>query len=285
MLKKSTSIQQQIQYLRDRGCLITDESLCEEVLSRISYYRMSAYFLPFKNADDTYKAGTDFADVYKLYELDRKLRNLTLSVAEEVEVCLKAKLSNYHAQKYGPDGYMDASNYSNDHKHDEFLLRINDLVESNKKQPFVRHHILTYDGKFPIWVMLELFTFGTMSYFYFDLARVDRKLIARTEYKTSDKLMTSWLRCCTVLRNMCAHSGRLYYTIFSCIPAGIPKLSKYSSRRLFGAIMALRALHCDDNKWNNEFLPSLVALLDEYSSVIDLKCIGFPVDWEDVLKK
>jgi abortive infection bacteriophage resistance protein len=232
-----------------------------------------------------YAVGTNFANVYKLYEFDRKLRNLILSAIAEIEVCLKAKLSYYHAQKYGADGYLDASNYNSNHQHAEFLQHINAEVGKNKKLPFVRHHILNYNNQFPIWVIIEMFTFGMLSYFYADLIRTDQKQIARAAYNTTDKILFSWLRCCTVLRNMCAHSSRLYYSIFSSIPAGFPQLSTYSSRRLFGALMALRELHLDDNKWNNEFFPSIEVLFDEYEKAINLKHIGFPVDWEDTLRK
>jgi len=45
MLKPPSSYEQQIAKLRDHGCTVSDEAFCEEVLSRISYYRLSAYLL------------------------------------------------------------------------------------------------------------------------------------------------------------------------------------------------------------------------------------------------
>jgi abortive infection bacteriophage resistance protein len=285
MLKQATAYAQQIQILRDHGCTVSDDSLCETILSRIGYYRLSAYFLPFKAANGKYKAGTDFNKVYSLYEFDRKLRNLILSATEEIEVYLRSQLSYYHAQKYGADGYLDAGNYNGNHRHAEFLQHVNAEIGKNKKLPFVRHHILNYNSRFPIWVIVELFTFGMLSYFYADLIRTDQKQIAHVTYNTTDKILFSWLRCCTVLRNMCAHSARLYYSIFSSIPAGIPQLSPNSSRRLFGVAMALRALYPVPSKWNTELLPSFAALFEQYADVIDLTHIGFPDDWEVVMQK
>jgi abortive infection bacteriophage resistance protein len=255
------------------------------VLSHVGYYRLSGYLLPFKTATGKYVAGTDFANVHKLYEFDRKLRNLILSAMEEIEVYLRSQLSYYHAQKYGADGYLDATNYNGSHRHAEFLQHVNAEVGKNKKLPFVRHHIMNYNSCFPIWVVVELFTFGMLSYFYADLIRQDQKQIARFAYNTTDKILFSWLRCCTVLRNMCAHSARLYYSIFTSVPAGFPQLDPNSARRLFGVTMALRALYPNASKWNAELLPSLATMFEQYADVIDLQHIGFPSDWETIIPK
>jgi abortive infection bacteriophage resistance protein len=87
------------------------------------------------------------------------------------------------------------------------------------------------------------------------------------------------------LRNICAHYGRLYFRIFTAIPANLPDLEKKAERRLFGAIPALKTLYPDVNKWNNEIYERLKKLMTLYSSVTKLDHIGFPVDWEAKLRK
>ena len=280
MLKKPATYQQQIAKLKEHGCLISDEAFCEEVLSHISYYRLSAYFLTFRKEDGSYVPGTDFNKVYMLYEFDRKLRRLLFSVLDELEVFLQAQLSYYHAHKYGADGYMDAANFNARHDHLGFTSRINDLVKSNEKLLFIRHHVDNYDGQFPLWVISELFTFGMLSYFYADMITADQKKIAHNIFNASVPNVKSWLYCCTNLRNICAHSKRLYNAVFSVIPANITNIDKASERRLFASIMAVRELYPDANKWNSEFMPVMSALLDEYSEAVLLRHIGFPLDWE-----
>ena len=93
-LKPPTTYNQQIAKLRSRGCLVTDVPFCEKVLSRINYYRLSAYFLPFRKSDGTYMPGTDFNTIYQIYEFDRNLRNLLFSAIEEVEIYLPPSSSN-----------------------------------------------------------------------------------------------------------------------------------------------------------------------------------------------
>jgi hypothetical protein len=49
--------------------------------------------------------------------------------------------------------------------------------------------------------------------------------------------------------------------------------------------MAVRGLYPDTDKWNNEFMPAMSALLDEYSDVVLFRFIGFPEDWETGMRK
>ena len=285
MLKQPATYTQQIAKLREHGCTVSDEAFCEEVLSRISYYRLSAYFLTFRMKDGKYKQGTDFNTVYKLYEFDRKMRRLLFSVIEELEVYLRTQFSYYHAHKYGADGYLNPANFNSRHNHLNFSAHINDLVNSNSKIAFVKHHINKYSGQFPLWVISELFTFGMLSYFYADMITVDQKKLARDLFQTSVPNLKSWLYCLTVLRNVCAHNNRLYFTVFSAVPPNLPHIDKKTENKLFASVMALRQLYPDSDKWNNEFLPTMSALFEEYKNVITLRHIGFPEDWEPLLRK
>jgi len=285
MLKKPATYKEQIERLRAHGCVIEDEAFCEEVLTRISYYRLSAYFLPLRATSGKRKLEVDFVKVYNLYEFDRKLRHLIFSAIEELEVYLRAQLSYFHTHKYGADGYLNTANFNNRHNHAKFVERIDELVKRNNKLPFVSHHLTKYDGKFPLWVLTELFTFGMLSYFYADMISSDQKHIAHDIFDTSVSKAKSWLYCCTDLRNLCAHYGRLYYSVLSAVPAKLPNVSKENENSLFAAVMALRKLYLSQSKWNNELLPSMVALFDEYVEVIELEHIGFPQGWETAIRR
>ena len=173
-VKPHLSYEGQINKLREKGCIIDDDSLCRDVLVNIGYYRLSAYFLPFKNFDGTYMDNLSFERVYRVYEFDRKLRNLLFSAIEVIEVSLRTRLAHFHSEKYGPLGYLDASSFNSKHNADKFHQNIEREIENNKKVLFVKHHIDNYDGQFPLWVISELFTFGMLSYFYNDLTTADK---------------------------------------------------------------------------------------------------------------
>ena len=283
MIKQSSTYEQQIAKLREHGCAVSDELFCKEILSRVSYYRLSAYFLTFKMEDGLYAPGTDFNKVFGIYEFDCKLRRLLFSVLEDLEIYLRAQLSYYHTQKYGALGYLNPDNFNSRHSHADFTARLDELVNGNDKLPFVAHHITKYNNQFPLWVIMELFTFGMLSYFYAEMLTPDRKKLAHKVFKTSVAEAKSWLYCCTNLRNMCAHSRRLYNSVFSVVPANIPGVDEFSGRRLFAALMAVRALYPCAEKWNNEFLSAMSALFDEYRDAILLRHIGFPADWKKIM--
>lgn len=283
MAKKATTYEEQLQILKKRGCVVQDEDFCLKKLAEINYYRLAAYFLPFKQPNDTYRPGTSFEKVYHIYEFDRRLRVTLFSAIEEIEVSFRSQLAYFHAHKYGPTGYLQPANFSTKHDHDKFMKKIDAEVESNRKVLFVKHHIQQYEGIFPVWVISELFTFGMLSYFYADMVTADRKIIATELYHSTPKNVSSWLRCCTDLRNICAHYGRLYYRIFSAIPAGI-NMPLSAERRLWGAMSAVRSLFPDAEKWNNGILPTLETLFDEYGNYIDLYHIAFPKDWKGKLE-
>lgn len=283
-IKEPKTYNEQLAILQSRGIIVHDPERCKQILSSVNYYRLSAYFLPFKQPDGSYRSGTSFLRAYKIYEFDRKLRNILFTVIEEIEIFLRARLAYFHAHKYGATGYLNSGNFSPKHDSKKFKKQLDREIENNKNTLIVRHHKAVYGGVFPIWAITELFTFGTLSKFYADLTTTDQKYLARTLYKTSHTNLRSWLRCCTDIRNICAHYGRLYFRVFKALPAGFEIKAREQSR-LWGAILVLKSLFPDRQKWNNEVLTALEALIEEYSIDIDLYHIAFPKDWLDQLRK
>jgi len=283
-VKPATSYKDQLEKLRSRGCIIDDEPEAIKILSSINYYRFTAYFLPLKGADDLYRQGTNFKTVYRIYEFDRKIRHIIFSAIEEIEIFVRAIFAYYHAHTFGALGYLDYKNYNRRHDHTEFIARINNEKKKQSKELFVQHHNSKYNGQFPIWAIIELFSFGTLSHFYADLPTSSQKHLAKTFFHTHQNALSSWLHCGTVLRNICAHFGRLYYRKFSVIPKDIPDLDRTNERSLFGALLAIRALYTDTEKWNKEVFDSIKNLIAEYAADIQLNHIGFPADWEAKLR-
>ena len=117
--------------------------------------------------------------------------------------------------------------------YDEQVKRIVACIADNKRTLVVKHHNQKYGGKFPLWVLIEFFSMGTLSYLYADLLTPDKKQIASASFNTSADCLQSWLRCLTDLRNRCAHYSRLYYWIFSAVPK-TPQNAPYTfDRKLF----------------------------------------------------
>lgn len=284
-VKEPKSFEEQLDKIINRGCLVVDKVHALNVIEHVNYYRLTAYFLPFRKSDGTFVDGTTFNNVFRIYEFDRKLRTLLFSVIEEIELMLRTQFSYYHSHKYGSLGYLDENNFASRHNHDNFIEHINKSIENNKTQAFVKHHIDNYNSNFPLWVIVELFTMGELSFFYSDMHTADKKVIAKDLFNSTHSNVSSWLRCLTDLRNYCAHYSRLYYNFFPAIPPTPKGFSYTLNKRIFDYILVLKFLYFDSVNWNNIFVTKLKTLIDEYSDCISLSHIGFPEDWENVIKQ
>ena len=91
--KIPATIKEQVQKLRDRGCVINDEKLAEQTLTYINYFRLSDYFAPFTVCKGQYENGTTFENILRVYESDRKLRSILLASLEETEISMRAALT------------------------------------------------------------------------------------------------------------------------------------------------------------------------------------------------
>lgn len=293
--KPPLKYEEQLEKLKKRGCIINDDKKCISILESVNYYRLSAYFLPFKLDNGNYEEGLSFERVFSIYEFDRKLHRILFNALEETEIFLRSKIAYFHAHEYGALGYMDETNFSIKYEckdgeckkiefHKNFIENFKREIDKNKNILFVKHHIYKYGGEFPIWAASEMFTFGMLSKFFANMTWQDRENLSNDIYKTNPKFVGSWLRCCTDLRNICAHYGRLYFRTFSAAPSGIDNLEEKSKRKLFGAILSLKKLYPFKDKWDNETLKKLMSLVDEHKSDIDLEHIGFSYNWIEELK-
>ena len=136
-LKPYKSIEEQIKILEERHCVISDTSLAKETLSKINYYRFSAYFLPFKDNNGMYLSGTTFERIFHIYEFDREFRSLLFRAVECIEISLRTRLSYMHGMKYGALGYLNKENFNPRHDTKTFQGNIKGVIsyqtEDHKK--------------------------------------------------------------------------------------------------------------------------------------------------------
>ena len=104
--KQPLTYTEQVDLLRSRGMLISDNLRTERHLANISYYRLSAYMLPYKQKEngkilDSFRKGVTWDMVYNLYVFDRKLRLLVFDAIERLEVAIRAQIIYQLSHKYG----------------------------------------------------------------------------------------------------------------------------------------------------------------------------------------
>lgn len=283
-VKKFLTFEEQLKHIENKGFIVTDKNKCLDFLNKVNYYNISAYFAPFKIKDRCYKSNIDFEYIYRMYEFDRQIRALIFSTIEEIELHLRTQLSYYHANHYGALGYLESKNYNKYHKHNYFIEKIQkECVKKNINNLIIEHHQNKYNGKIPIWVIVEFFSIGMLSKFYADMKTQDKKVISKQIFNTSFLYLDTWLKCLTILRNKCAHYARLYNTHFVVRP----KLDLNFNKKpyLFEQIIVLKKLYTNVKKWNNNFMVLLSVLMEEYREYINLEDIGFPGNWKEILSK
>ena len=283
-VKNPATIKAQLDKLRSRGCIIEDEERAKFVLSNINYYRLVHYFSVFLEDKNNYREGTTFEKVMRIYDFDRLLRSLLLTALEEVEISMRAHVSNYHALKYGALGYLNESTFDIHHNHKYFTSKIDRLVETNTGEAMVTHHMRKYGGAFPLWVIMELFSFGMLNTFYSDLKANDKKAIADKAFGVPCRCVEDWLYCLSDLRNACAHYTRLYANKLDNTPKQPGDYHRPLSNTLYDHILVLKRLYPRDDAWRTTFLMRLEMLVMEYSDAVELSHIGFPENWREELE-
>lgn len=293
-IKPFKSIEEQINLLESRGLIIDDRAKAERALTHYNYYRLSGYTLTLRK-NDTFFENVKITDVMQIYNFDAELRSLLLYILEYIEVSFRTYIGYCHAKEYGPLGYLNSKNFDDVERFFKFKTDLDEAINDNEKSEiFIRHHREKYEGKFPIWVVVELLSFGTLSRLYKNLCCNTRKIICKNNYGLiSDEYIGNWLQGLTILRNICAHRGRLYnrYINFSLSFSSKDKkkLREFGldiqtlSKQLFTYIFIINKLVQDEEVWVN-FIGRFEFLTTKYSFV-KISYYGFPENWRDILKR
>lgn len=151
-------------------------------------------------------------------------------------------------------------------------------------EAFIKHLKTTYrEALPPVWAVCEVMTLGLLSRWYNNLRPMRlRRAIANT-YGVDEQVLASWLRHLALLRNTCAHHGRLWnreFTITPLLPRnkpqGMAEQCRPGSRKLYNSLVIL--LHCMDvvapaHRWRQR----LMALIK--ARAVPVTAMGFPMGW------
>lgn len=285
-IKEPKTIEEQIEILKSRGLIIEDENFAKKVLMSANYYNLTGYSFPFLQ-NEQYSQDITFNKLYKIYMCDKRIKSIVLYALDIIEHNLKTIFAYNLAHTLGPLCYKDIANYNKANEYNVLITKFDYSVRQNRNLPFVAHHISKYDGEFPIWVAIELFSMGMLKNMFNNIKRPTRKLLA-IQFSTGISQLSSWLDCIVRLRNMCAHYLRIYDYNFSLTPKKCDNLFSDEfqySNKLFDIMYVMKFLSPDKNEWNNYVLSNIKQIFDEYTPNIEIIKYGFPENWEKILKK
>jgi len=235
--------------------------------------------------DNKFVDGVSFNDIYDLYEFDKKLRNMIIGLLETIEVTFRTHIAYLLAHKYGSIGYMNPKNFVSDKIHKDMIEKINQEIDRSD-EIFIEHHKSKYKGVFPIWVVIEVISFGLMSKVYSNLKNEDKFEISSTYYKIPHKYIKSWLHALSTFRNICAHFGRIYNRNLTIRPMLHKQdlANNIKNNTVFSTILIMGKLIKDDSEWG-AFVTNLEALIEQYDNdKVNIQLMGFPRNWAFLLR-
>ncbi len=285
--KSPTTHAEQVEKLKSRGMVISDEAKALRTLQQINYYRLGAYWLGFEkdHASHAFLKNTTFDAVMDLYEFDRELRLLVLDAVERFEISARTQWTYCMSQAYGSHAHL----IKPVHEAYSWERNIEDLKKETGRadEVFIKHLTKKYSEELPaIWAVSEIMSFGLLSKWYKSLrANTVRKNIART-YQVHPDVLESWLQHFTVIRNNCAHHSRLWNRYFDRVALMIPKRHPVldetfftNEHRLYNSLVILLFL-MDTIAPNHQWREAFAALLLRHPNV-PLAEMGFPTHWRD----
>lgn len=281
-LKPAISINDQLNLLRSRGMIIEDESLAKSFLESNHYYRMNIYFHKSMLKPNCYENKIKFSEIVSIYENDRLLRINLLSLLERIEIKTRTHISHYLAMTYGSDAFYKEEIFKENKNYLSLKKTFEYQVQRNKKDPVIVHHKNKYEGKFPIWVIIEYLTFNTLSKLFKNLLEKDKKIIANRIFGVNDYLFGQWLHVLSIQRNICAHFGYLYRRRYAIRPiiANSFHWEKNKDDYLFAQCLVLKRLS-EEQVWIS-FIEKIMEY-EETKTCFHLSDYGFPRTWKSYL--
>jgi abortive infection bacteriophage resistance protein len=290
--KPALSLADQVRQLISKGMQINDPAAAENVLTNVSYYRLSAYWVPFLQLNvsgqrcNTLRPGTSFEEVLALYEFDRQLRLLVLDALEHVEVALRSAMTYHVVTAYGAFGHENPANFHPAFDHASWITKLHD--ETNRSSDtFVIHYKNSHQGfpAMPLWMSTELISLGSLSKLYSGMKPTDKRTIA-TPLNLHHKRLQNWLHVLTYVRNVCAHHSRLWNRELS-IRASVMSESEWRPPllprldRLFYVLLILRLLlrKTDRGTWWRDQCQTLLQPVAETPKW--RTAMGMGVDWQN----
>lgn len=292
-VKAYKSYDQQMEILESRGMDMGDRGSVIATLRRVNYYRLSGYWYPFRKQtsggrQDDFYAGTRFGDVVALYEFDARLRTATFAALMPVELAIRALLG-HELGKIDPCAHLDAALLGPTARSGDSYARWLERYESEvyqSREDFVAHHEQKYGGRLPVWAATELLDWGSLTYLYGFAPRGVQDKVADACGLRGPQL-TSWLKSLNLVRNGCAHHGRLFNRVHTIVPR-LPAVGLHSDldavstdwSRTFGQLTLIQFLSDRLGVGHSKLLP---AVLKTYPTVqfVPIAHMGVPDGWQD----
>lgn len=297
--KKILSVSEQLSAMKQGELVVESDEFAYNVLSTIGYYRLRGYLFPYYNSQTKkYVAGTKLETIVQLYKFNAQLSLLLTGMTSKIEVALRVHTTEALLSTGDALAYLDPVYFCEKEYFWKNIASMSGEI-SRSSDVFIEHNFTHHNGQIPIWALVEVISFGSLSKLVKTIgtatpeAKKIYQAISSCYKYMSDKsgtvlfpkpeMLSSWIHTVTIIRNICAHNGRIYNRTLSVKPQIIkhdllPKQpGKYG---LFESMLAMKYIRSSDEDWV-DFISSFTTLIDQFEDQIELHRLGFPVNWKD----
>lgn len=222
------SYEEQLDKFLERGMQIKDREYCIKKIENINYYKLKEFAIPYskKIGENLTYENVFLEQIIKRFYLDKNLRIHLLHAIEKIEISLKNKIAYILGERLGAFGYLNFKDWGDKDKYCKYYLKIQQdkfRNEISKKinrtaNPFIIEFKTNHPHEdLPIWLLVEILTFGEILEIYNLMTKNDRIKIAKF-YNSNTSEFSSWLTHLKLVRNMCAHNSGIIDIKFKTIP-------------------------------------------------------------------
>ena len=164
-------------------------------------------------------------------------------------------------------------------KYDSATFESNSIAAAKDANEIFTKHYQEKHGSdvTPCWILAEILSFGKWSRLFGCLKHKDNLKRVATRLGAPPDDIVSWIRALVVLRNRCAHHGRLWGYSFKLRPSMTPTMQKlgWAADRLGVMIWIIADLMRKDTKRRDEFVGKLKMLIaqcpEDYAKALGMK--------------
>ena len=279
-------IEEQIKWLKARGLKLPNQETAFNCLSHIGFHRLSAYWARFMGQGNVFWAGATFDDVMVRYMFDQRLRSLVLEGTSYIEVSIRTRWTTEVASRsrLGDYGHKDGILFQ-PKRHSKNLQRLEADYDNANKQgtPFANA---------TIWEVAEAMPFGQLSMWYQSIKDRQIKRAIAENYVVDQKTFGSLLIHHSLVRNICAHHGRLWDRHLNSPPRIPSQLAENENVNLWFNgdqehkiynLLVFMAYLLDVITPNGDWAERLVALVSRaVTNGLPEADMGFPEGWSEL---
>lgn len=219
--KPALDLRGQVQLLAARGLIVGDETVAADYLYDTNYYRFAGFARQFQtdpvHGCNDFEPGTTLKSLIEIVELDARFTRRLMQALAVLECTVRARLALHLALRYGEEAFylndgVYVSSATLDDKVTDLIASVERELRRDRGRTVRRYAPNPYDlTGVPIWVAVELMSFGTVSRMLELFADSAVRDDVASSFGERHGTFVSTVHSLAVLRNRCAHHGQIWH--------------------------------------------------------------------------